>query len=63
MIYIKDTSGTNINVQVIDTKKVGENKSQFKKENIKGEPPVIIVMDYAFGEQAYENYGRIIKAL
>jgi hypothetical protein len=61
LIYIKDTSGTNINVQVIDTKKIGIDKSQFKKENIKGENPVIIVMDYAFGEQAYETMDELLK--
>ena len=61
LIYIKDTSGTNINVQVIDTKKVGIDKPQFKKENIEGEYPVIIVMDYAFGEQAYETMDELLK--
>ena len=61
LIYIKDTSGTNINVQVIDTKKASIDKSQFKNENIKGENPVIIVMDYAFGEQAYETMDELLK--
>ena len=31
LIYIKDTSGTNINVQVIDTQKIDSSKIPFKK--------------------------------
>ncbi|MBL4604886.1 MAG: hypothetical protein JKY02_04275 [Flavobacteriaceae bacterium] len=61
LIYIKDTSGTNINVQIIDTKKIDLSKTQFQKINSKGEDPVIIVMDYAFGEQAYETMDELLK--
>ena len=59
LIYIKDTSGTNINVQVIDTEKI--NNTTFEKVNSIGEQPVIIVMDYAFGEQAYETMDELLK--
>lgn len=61
LIYIKDTSGTNINVQIIDTKKVDLSKTRFEKVNSEGKDPVIIVMDYAFGEQAYETMDELLK--
>lgn len=51
MTYIKDTSGTNIDVQLFDTSKLNE----------KEDAPVIIVMDYAFGEQAYETIDELLK--
>ena len=63
LTYIKDTSGTNINVQIIDTEKIAISKTQFKFENVleNEEKPVIIVMDYAFGEQAYETMDELLK--
>ncbi|MEN8856685.1 MAG: hypothetical protein ABF260_01275 [Flavobacteriaceae bacterium] len=61
LIYIKDTSGTNIDVQIIDTQKIDLSKTQFQKSYSKGEDPVIIVMDYAFGEQAYETMDELLK--
>ena len=61
LIYIKDTSGTNINVQVIDTSKINFDSSSYIKENSQGEKPVLIVMDYAFGEQAYETMDELLK--
>ncbi|WP_299119152.1 hypothetical protein [uncultured Tenacibaculum sp.] len=61
LIYIKDTSGTNINVQVIDTEKINFDTTSFEKKNSVGEKPVIIVMDYAFGEQAYETMDELLK--
>ena len=61
LTFIKDTSGTNINVQIINTQKLDLDKTQFKKVNSKGEQPVIIVMDYAFGEQAYETMDELLK--
>ncbi|WP_298314796.1 hypothetical protein [uncultured Aquimarina sp.] len=62
MTYIEDQSGTNINVQIFDTSKHTEGTyasfiSDVKKEN----KPVIIVMDYAFGEQAYETMDELLK--
>ncbi|MDV7186503.1 hypothetical protein R3X25_04355 [Lutibacter sp. TH_r2] len=63
LYYVKDTSGTNINVQVIDTEKIDFSKTSYQlnnySENI--EKPVIIVMDYAFGEQAYETMDELLK--
>lgn len=63
LIEVHDTSGTNINVQVIDTAKMSKNTlipgvkiaSEDKKK------PVILVMDYAFGEQAYECFDELLK--
>nr|WP_321229309.1 hypothetical protein [uncultured Psychroserpens sp.] len=63
MTYIKDASGTNIDVQIFDTDKIDFSKtdleigSSFK--NV--EKPVIVVMDYAFGEQAYETIDELLK--
>ncbi len=59
--YIKDTSGTNINVQVIDTAKIDFKKSNYQIEDANKEKPVLIVMDYAFGEQAYETMDELLK--
>ena len=61
LIYVKDTSGTNINVQIIDTDKINFEVSPFTKENSIDEHAVIIVMDYAFGEQAYETMDELLK--
>ena len=57
LIYIKDTSGTNINVQIIDTAKL---PTKLLVEANK-DKPVIIVMDYAFGEQAFETMDELLK--
>lgn len=61
LIYLKDTSGTNIDVQVIDTAKIDFDKTSFSQKNSLGKDPVIIVMDYAFGEQAYETMDELLK--
>ncbi|MDT0685503.1 DUF6909 family protein [Autumnicola psychrophila] len=62
MKFIEDESGTNIDVQVFDTAKLEEG---FKVDNFIKKPeeekPVIIVMDYAFGEQAYETMDELLK--
>ncbi len=61
LIFIKDTSGTNIDVQIIDTEKINFEKTNYKVLNSEKEKPVIIVMDYAFGEQAYETMDELLK--
>lgn len=63
MLYIEDTSGTNINVQVFDTEKIDFSKvdSHLSLKKPKTEYPIIIVMDYAFGEQAYETIDELLK--
>lgn len=62
MKFIEDTSGTNIDVQVFDTAKI---KEGFRSPDFNGksedEKPVLVVMDYAFGEQAYETMDELLK--
>ena len=62
MIYLEDKSGTNIDVQLIDTAKVDFTQNT----NLSGaatanNAPILIVMDYAFGEQAYETIDELLK--
>lgn len=61
LISIDDTSGTNIDVQIIDTDKINFEVSTFEKVHSLDENPVIIVMDYAFGEQAFETMDELLK--
>ena len=64
MIYIKDTSGTNIDVQIFDTDKIDFSKTDFEYlQSAKDEKAVIFVMDYAFGEQAYETLDEFLKPI
>jgi len=64
MIYIKDTSGTNIDVQIFDSDKIDFSKSEFKYiEEDMANKAVIFVMDYAFGEQAYETLDEFLKPI
>lgn len=64
MIQLSDISGTNIGVQIFDLaqtdiKNLPKGLTMTKKEI--SETPVIIVMDYAFGEQAYETMDELLK--
>ncbi len=63
MLYIKDTSGANIDVQIFDTSKIDVSKTDIEVSEtvLKQEKPVILVMDYAFGEQAYETIDELLK--
>jgi hypothetical protein len=61
MISLPDTSGTNIDVQIFDTAKIDWSKTAFPKADLGTEKTVIIVMDYAFGEQAYETIDELFK--
>lgn len=61
LTFIKDTTGANIDVQIIDSEKIDLDKTIYKIKNSKGSKPVIIVMDYAFGEQAYETLDELLK--
>jgi len=60
MISLDDKSGTNIDVQIFDLAKLSHYKGD-KGLNGKKDAPVIIVMDYAFGEQAYETMDELLK--
>ena len=60
MIVLEDTSGTNIDVQIFDASKIDFSNTAFEFDTTK-DAPVIIVMDYAFGEQAYETIDELLK--
>ncbi|WP_107037170.1 DUF6909 family protein [Brumimicrobium mesophilum] len=60
MTYLKDVSGTNIDVQIFDLAKIDFDKSYLSKVN-KETNAVLIVMDYAFGEQAFETMDELLK--
>ncbi len=61
MISLPDTSGTNIDVQIFDTAQIDFKKSAFPTAKLDKNKPVLIVMDYAFGEQAYETIDELLK--
>ncbi|MEL7427629.1 MAG: hypothetical protein AAFN81_31850 [Bacteroidota bacterium] len=63
MVELDDTSGTNISVQLFDLAKVKQAPSHLEW-NLPENPaqiPVIFVMDYAFGEQAYETMDELLR--
>ncbi len=61
MLFLPDTSGTNIDVQIFDTARIDWKKSAFPTAKTGDDKPVLIVMDYAFGEQAYETIDELLK--
>lgn len=65
MIFIDDESGANIDVQIFDSAKFGKNTCcyDFPSDISDSEKPVIFVMDYAFGEQAYETIDELLKPM
>jgi hypothetical protein len=65
MIMLEDESGANIDVQIFDTAKFGNGSCCYTLPNDieKDEKPVIFVMDYAFGEQAYETIDELLKPM
>jgi len=64
MIEIQDTTGVNIGVQIFDSKQLELLQSKKSKKNINNNNDfVLIVMDYAFGEQAYELMDELLKPL
>lgn len=60
LIYIDDNSGSNIDVQIIDLSKVDLTNTPFQDIKYDGED-VILVFDYAFGEQAYEIMDELLR--
>jgi len=64
-LEIEDTAGTNITVQIIDTSKLPLNnlspEINIDPAEIAKSKPVLLVMDYAFGEQAYETMDELLK--
>jgi hypothetical protein len=65
MYEIEDTSGTSLTVQVFDSAAFGKKTvSKAYYQNLPNElskKPVILVMDYAFGEQAFETMDELLK--
>lgn len=62
MTFLEDESGTNIDVQIFDTSKYTNGVFEINVSKSDNESmPVIIVMDYAFGEQAYETMDELLK--
>lgn len=65
MHQIDDTSGTNISVQVFDTGSMSHSalppELNADADWLDAARPVIVVMDYAFGEQAYETMDELLK--
>lgn len=60
LIYIDDQSGSNIDVQIIDLNKIDLKNSPFAETNFTGDD-VILVFDYAFGEQAFEIMDELLR--
>ena len=63
--FLDDPSGTNISVQIINTAqwdfKNLAPELQWDEAYLTKEKPVIIVLDYAFGEQAYEIMDELLR--
>ncbi|RZS99311.1 DUF6909 family protein [Aquimarina brevivitae] len=61
MYFIEDQSGANINVQIFDTAQYEGPWAELSQNTSIEEKPVLMVMDYAFGEQAYETMDELLK--
>ncbi len=65
MFYLYENSGANIPVQIFDTAKLPwealHPALNCNRERLQREKPIILVMDYAFGEQAYETLDELLK--
>jgi hypothetical protein len=65
MHQLEDVSGTNITVQLFDTLQIKPgtlpSEIQWDQDYIQEKQPIILVMDYAFGEQAYEVMDELLK--
>ncbi len=62
MYLIDDTSGANIDVQIFDLARLQGDACCYEiPADEPSGPPVILVMDYAFGEQAYECIDELFK--
>lgn len=62
-INLPDESGTNIGAQIIDTALLEKDEliPDVKLSTDMAKRPVFVVMDYAFGEQAYECFDELLK--
>ncbi|WP_404850154.1 DUF6909 family protein, partial [Elizabethkingia anophelis] len=60
MIHIADKSGSNIDVQIIDLSKTDLKNTPFADAKFGGDD-VLLVFDYAFGEQAFEVMDELLR--
>lgn len=63
MYYLEDRAGTNIHVQIFDTAMLPLDllSPELSISEAIENQPVILVMDYAFGEQAFEIFDELLK--
>ncbi|MBK7408879.1 MAG: hypothetical protein IPJ40_12970 [Saprospirales bacterium] len=65
MVQIEDESGTNIAVQLFDLTQIPSSilppDLEWNERYIAEEQPLLLVVDYAFGEQAYEIMDELLK--
>lgn len=66
MHQLDDTSGTNISVQIFDLTQIDAEalpvEMQWNEAYIQEVQPILFVMDYAFGEQAFETMDELLKS-
>lgn len=62
---LEDLAGTSLEVQLIDTARLDINRLSpdiiHDPEHIRTSQPLLLVMDYAFGEQAFETMDELLK--
>jgi hypothetical protein len=63
MYELDDTSGTNITVQIFDLSQLPDSNKEIEFNPETTKDTLLIVMDYAFGEQAYETMDELIKPI
>ena len=65
MHRLEDLAGTSLLVQLIDTAQVDTNQLSpeiaHDPEHVRAAQPLLLVMDYAFGEQAFETMDELLK--
>ena len=63
--FVKDTSGSNIDVNVIDLSKVDLSalrpELEYDRAYIASQKPVLVVIDYAFGTQAFQIMDELLS--
>ncbi|MEE4242458.1 MAG: hypothetical protein V2I36_13410 [Desulfopila sp.] len=63
--FVRDKSGSNIDVNIIDTAKIDLDglrpELEYDLEYIQNQKPVILVIDYAFGTQAFQIMDELLN--
>jgi len=64
-VFVKDESGSNIDVNIIDSARIDLSQLRpevrFDQDYIASHKPVILVMDYAFGTQAFQVMDELLS--